>query len=181
VVLTLFMAVPACVLCQIQNGQFTGVIEDPTGANVPGARVLIKNQETGYGLVVRSNEVGVFAAQELTIGHYKLTVEAAGFKTVTASNVELNAGTVVRVDFKLQIGERQETVEVTDAAVPINSENSRLAQTVDSTQIANLPLNGRNVYDLIQYTPGATNMRGTMFENGANTVVNGVRGNFNGS
>ena len=179
-VLTLFMAVPACVLCQIQNGQFTGVIEDPTGANVPGARVLIKNQETGYGLVVRSNEVGVFAAQELTIGHYKLTVEAAGFKTVTASNVELNAGTVVRVDFKLQIGERQETIEVTDAAVPINSENSRLAQTVDSTQIANLPLNGRNVYDLIQYTPGATNMRGTMFENGANTVVNGVRGNFNG-
>ena len=180
VMLTLFLAVPACVLCQIQNGQFTGVIEDPTGANVPGARVLIKNQETGYGLVVRSNEVGVFAAQELTIGHYKLTVEAAGFKTVTASNVELNAGTVVRVDFKLQIGERQETVEVTDAAVPINSENSRLAQTVDSTQIANLPLNGRNVYDLIQYTPGATNMRGTMFENGANTVVNGVRGNFNG-
>jgi outer membrane receptor protein involved in Fe transport len=70
---------------------------------------------------------------------------------------------------------------VTDAAVPINSENARLAQTVDSTQIANLPLNGRNVYDLIQYTPGATNMRGTMFENGANTVVNGVRGNFNGS
>ena len=62
----------------------------------------------------------------------------------------------------------------------INSENSRLAQTVDSTQIANLPLNGRNVYDLIQYSPGATNMRGTMFENGANTVVNGVRENFNG-
>jgi len=99
-----------------------------------GRASLDQNQETGYGLVVRSNEVGVFAAQELTIGHYKLTVEAAGFKTVTASNVELNAGTVVRVDFKLQIGERQETVEVTDAAVPINSENSRLAQTVDSTQ-----------------------------------------------
>ena len=51
---------------------------------------------------------------------------------------------------------------------------------MDSTLIANLPLNGRNVYDLIQYAPGATNMRGTMFENGANTVVNGVRENFNG-
>jgi hypothetical protein len=50
---------------------------------------------------------------------------------------------------------------------------------VDSTQIANLPLNGRNVYDLIQYSPGATNMRGIMYENGANTVVNGVRENFN--
>jgi outer membrane receptor protein involved in Fe transport len=180
VVLTLFLAVPVCVLCQIQNGQFTGVIEDPTGANVPGARVLIKNLATGYELVVHSSEVGIFAAKELTVGHYTLTVEAAGFKTATASDVELNAGTVVRVDFKMQIGERQETVEVTDAAVPINSENARLAQTVDSAQIANLPLNGRNVYDLIQYSPGATNMRGTMFENGANTVVNGVRENFNG-
>ena len=178
--LTLFLAAPAGVLCQIQNGQFTGVIEDPSGANVPNARVSIQNLATGYELVVHSNEVGIYAGKELTVGHYKLTVEAAGFKTATASSLELNAGTVVRVDFKLQIGERRETVEVTDAAVPINVESSRLAQTVDSTQIANLPLNGRNVYDLIQYAPGATNMRGTMFESGANTVVNGVRENFNG-
>ena len=178
-ILILFF-VPAGVLCQIQNGQFTGVIEDPSGANVPSARVVIKNVDTGYELVVHSNEIGIYAAQELTVGHYELKVEAAGFKTATAGNLELNAGTVVRVDFKLQLGGREETVEVSDAAVPINSENSRLAQTVDSTQIANLPLNGRNVYDLIQYSPGATNMRGTMFENGANTVVNGVRENFNG-
>ncbi len=180
VVLTFFLALPACVLCQIQNGQFTGVIEDPTGANLSNARVSIKNLGTGYQLVVYSNEAGIYAAGELAVGRYQLTVEAAGFKTDTTSNVELNAGTVARVDFKLQLGERRETVEVTDAAVMINSENSRLAQTVDSTQIANLPLNGRNVYDLIQYSPGATNMRGTMFENGANTVVNGVRENFNG-
>ena len=69
---------------------------------------------------------------------------------------------------------------MTGAAAPVNTETSRLSQAVDSKQIADLPLNGRNVYDLIQYSPGATNMRGTMFENGANTVVNGVRENFNG-
>ena len=165
---------------QVQNGEFTGLITDPSGAVVNQARVLIHNLGTGYTLETRSNEVGIYAAKELTVGHYKLTVEAAGFKTAIASSMDLNAGTVVRADFKLQIGERQETIEVTDAAVPINSENARLAQTVDSTQIANLPLNGRNVYDLIQYSPGATTMRGTMFENGANTVVNGVRENFNG-
>ena len=62
----------------------------------------------------------------------------------------------------------------------VNTENSRLSYTVDSAQIANLPLNGRNVYDLIQYQPGATNVRGIMFEHGANTVVNGVRESFNG-
>src|ERR1700675_4200834 len=90
VALTLFLAVPACVLCQIQNGQFTGVIEDPTGANVPSASVFLKNLETGYELVVYSNEVGNYAAKELMVGRYKLTVEAKGFKTATASNVELN-------------------------------------------------------------------------------------------
>ena len=91
-VLTLFLAIPACVLCQIQNGQFTGVIEDPTGANVPSARILIKNLETGYELVVHSNEVGIYAAKELTVGHYKLTVEAAGFKTATASRRGIECG-----------------------------------------------------------------------------------------
>ena len=62
-VLTFFLALPACVLCQVQNGQFTGVIGDPTGANVASARILIKNLETGYEMVVHSNEVGIFAAQ----------------------------------------------------------------------------------------------------------------------
>src|SRR5207247_1149696 len=89
-------------------------------------------------------------------------------------------GTVLRVDFTLVVGARSETVEVSDAARLVNTENSRLSYTVDAEQIANLPLNGRNVYDLIQYAPGATNVRGVIFENGANTVVNGVRENFNG-
>jgi len=87
---------------------------------------------------------------------------------------------VLRADFKLPIGGGSETIEVTDAVAPVNTESSRLANTVDSTQIANLPLNGRNIYDLIQLTAGATNMLGTVYENGANTVVNGVRMNFNG-
>ena len=62
----------------------------------------------------------------------------------------------------------------------VDTITSRLSGTVDSRQIENLPLNGRNVYDLVQYQPGATNMRGVMYENGANTVVNGIRESFNG-
>ena len=133
---------------------------------MPDAKIVLQNLSTGYEIQTQTNGAGIYTAKELTVGLYKLTLEAAGFKTTTSSGVEVNAGTVLRVDFKLQVGERRETVEVTEAPVMINSENSRLAQTVDSTQIANLPLNGRNVYDLIQYAPGATNMRGTMFENG---------------
>jgi outer membrane receptor protein involved in Fe transport len=165
---------------QVQNGEFTGLITDPSGAIVNQARVLIHNLGTGFTLEVRSNEDGAYKGRELIVGQYQITVQVPGFRTSTSSALTLNAGTEVRADFRLQVGAPQEVVEVTDAAVTVNTENARLSQTVDSTQIANLPLNGRNVYDLIQYAPGATNMRGTMFENGANTVVNGVRENFNG-
>ena len=112
------------------------------------------------------------------MGQYQISVEMPGFQIATSGALTLSAGTVVRADFRLQVRAQDETVEVRDSAV--NTENARLTQTIDSTMIANLPLNGRNVYDLIQYAPGATNVRGVMFENGANTVVNGVRESFNG-
>src|SRR5882724_3512021 len=165
---------------QIQNGEITGTVADPSGAVVPGAKIVLRNLGTGYEIQAQTNGEGIYTAKELNVGTYMVRVEAHGFKTVEASNLALNAGTVLRVDFKLLLGERTEVVEVTDADIQVNTETSRLSQTVDSTQIANLPLNGRNIYDLIQYAPGATNMRGVMYELGGNTVVNGVRENFNG-
>src|SRR5215475_5333842 len=164
---------------QVQNGDFIGVITDPSGAVIGHARVLIHNLGTGYTLEVHSNQDGLYKAQELIAGQYEMTVQVPGFQTVTTKVLTVNAGTVVRADFRLQVGGEKETMEVKDAAVGVNTENTRLSHTVDSTQISNLPLNGRNIYDLIQYAPGAINVRGVMFENGANTVVNGVRENFN--
>ncbi len=96
------------------------------------------------------------------------------------ANVALNAGTISRVDFKMELGQAREVVEVSGEAAAINTEDSKLASTVTSTQIANLPLNGRNVYDLMQMAPGAVNVMGTDFENGHGTVVNGLREDFNG-
>lgn len=165
---------------QVQNGEFTGLITDPSGAVVNQAQVLIHNLGTGLTLDVRSNEEGLYRGRELIVGQYSISVEMPGFRTTTSGALILNAGTVVRADFKLQVGPVDEAIEVNDSALPVNTENARLSQTVDSTMIANLPLNGRNVYDLIQNAPGATNVRGVMFESGANTVVNGVRENFNG-
>ena len=147
---------------QVQNGEFAGLITDPSGAVVNQARVLIHNLGTGYTLEVRSNVDGIYTARELIVGQYQISVEMPGFRTTTRGALMLNAGTVVRADFPLPVGTQNQTIEVRDAAV--NTENARLSQTVDSTMIANLPLNGRNVYDLIQYAPGATNVSGVMFE-----------------
>src|SRR5205085_3161213 len=89
-------------------------------------------------------------------------------------------GTISRVDAKLQVGQAKEVVEVSGEASIVNTDDSKLATTINSTQIENLPLNGRNVYDLMQLAPGAVNVSGVDMENGHNTVVNGLREDFNG-
>src|SRR5215831_15389100 len=167
-------------LAQVQNGQFTGVVTDPTGAAIVGASVTVKNLDTGLSLTTSTNNSGFYTARELPVGRYKITAQASGFKTLARTELSLNVGSVQRVDFELAIGLQFEVMEVGGGASQVNTENAKLSETASANQIANLPLNGRNIYDLIQYAPGATNMRGTMFENGANTVVNGVRENFNG-
>jgi outer membrane receptor protein involved in Fe transport len=178
--LTVILALSLPSLAQIQNGQFTGVVTDPSGAVLPGATLTVKNLDTGLTLTTTSNDSGLYTAREVPIGRYKITVEVRGFKTVIKTDLILNAGTIQRVDFQLPIGGQVETVEVVGGATPVNTESAKLSETVGAAQIANLPLNGRNVYDLIQQAPGAVNATGVMYENGANTVVNGVRENFNG-
>src|SRR5690242_6889929 len=165
---------------QIQNGQFNGTVLDPSGAAVPNAKVTIKNAATGFTATATTNQNGYYSAKELPVGNYSVTATAPGFKTSSQTGLTLNAGTIQRVDLHLEVGQVSQTVEVSGAAPAVNTEDSRLSTTVQANQIANLPLNGRNVYDLIQQAPGAVNVRGVMYENGANTVVNGVRENFNG-
>ncbi len=172
------LSLPA--IAQVQNGQIIGLITDPSGAVMANASVHVRNLDTGYEAHFESNSSGIYAVPELIVGSYTIHVEVTGFKTIIAPNLVVNAGMVLRVDFRLVLGQHSETIEVSDAARLINTENSRLSYKMDSAQIANLPLNGRNVYDLLQYQPGATNVSGIMFENGANTVVNGVRESFNG-
>src|SRR6266852_2765028 len=174
----LIMVVSAA--AQVQNGQFTGTITDPSGAAIANAKVTAVNPATNLSVAVNTKATGLYTLKELPPGSYKITAEAPGFRTSTNADVTLNAGTTARVDFRMQLGQTREIVEVTGEAAAVNTEDSKLAGTVTSTQIANLPLNGRNVYDLIQMAPGAVNVNGVDFENGHGTVVNGLREDFNG-
>jgi len=175
---TLMLALGA--FAQVQNGQFTGEITDPSGAAIANAKVTVVNTGTNLTQTVTTNQAGLFTAKELPVGTYKVTVEAKGFKTVQNPSLTMNAGTIQHIDFKMQLGEAREVVEVSGEATQVNVEDSKLASTVTASQVENLPLNGRNIYDLVQLAPGAVNVRGVMSENGANTVVNGLRENFNG-
>lgn len=168
---------------QIQNGEIIGLVADPSGTVLVNAVVNIRNLETNRDIEVRSNETGFYAAKQLAIGQYRLRVAGEGFATASSSVLTVTAGTVLRVDFKLTIARPTETVETrgtSPSANPVNTENARLSTTLDSIEVVDLPLNGRNVYDLVQYVPGAINVRGVIFEDGSQAVVNGVRENFGG-
>src|SRR5438105_9362771 len=178
--LVLILSFAAQLPAQVENGQYQGTILDQSGAAVPNATVTATNQATGRSQKATTSQSGFYVIPALLVGQYTVKVEAPGFKTESAKNQTVNAGVVSRLDFKLAVGQVTETVEVTDVAVAVNTEDAKLSNTVGATQIQNLPLNGRNVYDLIQLNAGAVNVRGVMLENGANTVVNGVREDFNG-
>ncbi len=179
-VLLSLLALALGAAAQVQNGQFAGDVTDPTGAAIPNAKVTVTNLGTNLSVTTTTNQTGYYTARELPVGTYRITVEAPGFKTSANTNLVLNAGTILHADFKMQLGEAREVVEVTGEVAAVNTEDSKLAATVSSTQIANLPLNGRNVYDLMQLAPGAVSVIGVDFENGHGTVVNGLREDFNG-
>src|SRR5580700_8264399 len=174
------LALTLSAFAQEESGQFSGVVLDPTGAAVANAKIEAANTATDLKLTTTSNASGNYTVKDVPPGVYKLTVEATGFKTTSTGTVTANAGTIAHLDFKLTIGKTSEVVEVSAEAAAVNTEDSKLATTVTATQISNLPLNGRNVYDLIQLVPGAVNVAGVDMEAGHNTVVNGVREDFNG-
>jgi len=179
-VLALALGLSAPLAAQIQNGTFSGVVTDQTGAVVPGAEVKVTNLGTSFAVVAKTDGNGLYRATELPVGTYKIEVSAAGFKKAVHTNLALNAGTTQRVDFQLALGQATEVITVEGGAPLVNTEDSRLYETVSRGQVANMPLNGRNVFDLIQLAPGAVNVTGIDFENGHSTVVNGLRPDFIG-
>lgn len=122
---------------QIQNGQIVGLVTDVSGAVLANAAVNTLNLETNRKVTVRSNATGLYAAAQLMVGTYILSVSANGFATSTSGALTVKAGTVLRVDFTLRVAGRLEAVEIRStnpSANPVNTENARLSTTIDSTE-----------------------------------------------
>src|SRR5262245_29114384 len=98
--LTMFalLALTCSVLAQVQNGQLTGSVTDPSGAAIANAKVTVVNTGTNLTTTSMTNSAGLFTAKELPVGTYKITVEAQGFKTVQNKDITLNAGTIQHVE-----------------------------------------------------------------------------------
>jgi hypothetical protein len=133
---------------QKDAGAIVGVVHDPSGAVVAGAKVTVADLDRGTQLTVSTNDQGEYVASPLRIGSYNVTVEKQGFKKAVAGPVQVNIQDRLSVDLKLQPGMATEVVTVSSERPQLETETSELGQVVDAQRINALPLNGRNYAQL---------------------------------
>jgi len=139
---------------QAVSGTILGSVNDANGAVVSGAQITLTNAQTGLTRVVTSDAGGEYVAPSLPPGAYNISVEMAGFKKLSLSNVQLSVDQKARVDLKLEVGATTESVNVEGSAALIQTESSDLSGTINESQIKNLPLNGRDFVVLTRTLPG---------------------------
>lgn len=138
-----------------QTAEITGLVNDSSGAVIPGAKVAVMHEQTRLTRETVTNAEGYFTVLFLPPGSYEIRVSAEGFKPVVRSQVILNVGQVARLDFTLEVGPLSEQVTVSSEAPLLNTETPSVAQVVDNKLVETLPLNGRNYTQLVALTTGA--------------------------
>jgi Carboxypeptidase regulatory-like domain len=154
VLLGVILALPVVANAQLTTADVLGTVTDTTGAVVPNANVTLTNQRTNETRNTQSNGGGQYAFTLLQPGNYSVRVEAQGFTTFT-SNVIVSAGDRARVDASMHVGQSSESVEVTSPSPLLQTETSTVANTVPEQHVENLPLNTRNLTNLVTFVPGA--------------------------
>ena len=143
---------------QVAGATLTGTITDAQGGAVANARVTAKNGATGVSTETTTNTSGAYSIVNLIPADYAVSVSAPGFKTAT-SKVTLTVGARQEMDLSLVVGEVSQTVEITGAAPVVETTNATLAGNIESAQILQLPLNGRDWASLATLEPGVVQVR----------------------
>jgi len=131
-----------------------GTVTDSTGAAVPRAVVSLSNAATGFSRSTDASSEGVYQFVQLAPGSYQLTVDAPGFKKAELNNIQLLVNTPTTADVALQIGAQAEKVDVVANAITLNTEDATLGNAFDERQVTQLPIESRNVVDLLSLQPG---------------------------
>jgi hypothetical protein len=139
---------------QLSTTTAAGTITDQTGAAIPNATVTLTQTETNVTRIVATKDDGVFRAEFLPIGSYIMKVTATGYKGVERKGIVLQVLSTATLDITLDVGEVSETVTVNSEVPLINTSNATLGRVIDNRQVDNLPLVGRDVYQLLTLTPG---------------------------
>lgn len=136
------------------RGTISGAVTDPTGANVPGATVVVKEVHTGTVAQTKSDADGQYVVPFLLPGDYTITVTMPGFQTTTHSAVTLESQAHPIVNLSMQVGETTTTVTVTGAPPLVDQANASVGQIITTESVADLPLNGRTPTTLTELSEG---------------------------
>lgn len=172
-VLVTVLAMFATLAAQVEQATVTGIVTDSSGASVPSAKVAIVNTNTKVRSETVTNETGAYRLPYLPTGPYELLVEHEGFDRARVSGIQLTVGLTATVNVSLKAGTVQQEVTVEATAVQLEQESAALGNVVSVKQIVELPLLGRNPYNLLMLAPGVMPKGGA----GAGPIINGGRSN----
>jgi hypothetical protein len=139
---------------QAVNGTISGTVTDPSGAAIAGATVEVKNTATQVVRTVTTNAQGRYTVPELIVGAYDVKVSMTGFQNSVQTGVPVEVGGERVADVTMKIGQAQETVTVEAQAAQVDTSSSAVSTLVETKQVEDLPLNGRNYTQLVTLAPG---------------------------
>lgn len=176
----LFVFSGVLVFGQAFTGSISGLVTDPSGAPTPEVAITVTDINRNVAVTATTNQDGFYSVSQLAPGTYRVRAEKAGFRPYVLDTLPISAQQKAGIDIKLQVGAVSESVNVTADAQALQTNTSELGTVTTNQQIANLPLNGRNVQSLVLLTPGVTGMNanggtGESFESQGRFVVNGGR------
>ena len=148
--LVLFCAANA--YAQFDSAQLSGVVQDTTGGVLPGVDVTLTSVGTGLERRAVTNEAGLYTFPNVPVGEYQITATLTGFKSVTKTDVGVNAGVNIRVDVQLALGAVSETIQVVAATTLVDT--AVIGRTLRAEEIAETPLSGRRASQVAQLAPG---------------------------
>jgi len=138
---------------QATTATVLGTVTDPSGAAVGDAAVQVKNVGTGIAQTTTSDSAGRFRVPDLGLGDYEVQASKPGFQTVVHKGITLTVGSESVVDFSLQVGQQQQTVTVEGQVSQVETTSAAVGSLIESTQMRDLPLNGRNYTSLLALAP----------------------------
>lgn len=167
------------------TGSIQGRVADASGAMIPNATVTVTNTATQISHAVTTDSTGLYSIPNLSIGTYSVDIEAPGFQHYRQSNIVLDVGSSIAVNVKLKPGGVNQVVEVQATSLALQTEDSSLKQTVDEKTLTELPLNGRQMTDLVLLMGGTVNANEANDVQGSKTFyssavisIAGGQGNF---
>lgn len=177
----LVLAISSSGKAQVDTGSIQGTLTDKSGARVPGATVVLKNESTGFTQTVTSGQDGAYVFSPIRVGVYSVTVTAGGFEKMSQAHLEVAVQQHLVADFTLLTGAVSTTVFVNSAGAVLQTQDASLGQVIERHEINALPLNGRNYTLLAQLSAGITTaqadsrglvLTGSFVSNGVPSIYN---------